>query len=160
MPLRCRCRQLDSTSRFGRDNVEVKANVEKALGFANTDAVAEIDSKIVSLQKDLLKRIKQRQNCDSLGQEITELHEKKYQLQLEDAQRDGVRQSISELKAFFDEQETRIAEYDESLVRRLIEHITVYDDHFIVEFKSGVEVEVNGAHSFSSEDACSVPTEV
>ncbi len=23
MPLRCRCRQLDSTSRFGRDNVEV-----------------------------------------------------------------------------------------------------------------------------------------
>ena len=123
---------------------QLKANVEKALGFANTDAVAEIDSKIASLQKDLLKRIKQRQNCDSIGQEITELHERKYQLQLEDAQKDGVRQRISELKAFLDEQETRIAEYDENLVRRLIEHITVYDDHFIVEFKSGVEVEVKG----------------
>ena len=97
-----------------------------------------------SLQKDLLKRMKQRQDCDKLGQEITELHEKKYQLQLDDAKKDGVRQKISDLKAFLDEQETQIVEYDEALVRRLIERITVHDDHFTVEFKSGVGVEVNG----------------
>ena len=96
------------------------------------------------MQKELLKRIKQRQDCDKLGQEISELHERKYQLQLDDAQKDGVRQKISDLKAFLDEQETQIAEYDENLVRRLIERITVHDDHFIVEFKSGVEVEVRG----------------
>ena len=123
---------------------QLKTNIEKALSSSNTDAVEEIDSKIASLQKDLLKRIKQRQDCDKLGQEITELHEKKYQLQLDDAKKDGVRQKISDLKAFLDEQETQIVEYDEALVRRLIERITVHDDHFIVEFKSGVEVEVKG----------------
>lgn len=35
-----------------------------------------------------------------------------------------------------------VHEYDDSLVRRLIETITVYDDHFKVLFKSGIEVEV------------------
>ena len=36
-----------------------------------------------------------------------------------------------------------VTEYDDSLVRRLIERITVYDDHFSVEFKSGIEVDVD-----------------
>jgi hypothetical protein len=44
--------------------------------------------------------------------------------------------------AFLDEQPMEIAEYDEHLVRRLIEKITVFDDTFKVEFKSGVEIEV------------------
>lgn len=36
-----------------------------------------------------------------------------------------------------------ITEYSESLVRRMIEKITVYDDHFVVEFKSGIEITIN-----------------
>ncbi len=41
------------------------------------------------------------------------------------------------MRAFLREQPAAIAEYDESLVRRLIEKVTVYEDKFIVEFKSG-----------------------
>ena len=33
-------------------------------------------------------------------------------------------------------------EYDEQLVRRLIEKVTVFDDKLTVEFKSGVEIDV------------------
>lgn len=33
--------------------------------------------------------------------------------------------------------------YDESRVRRLIEKVTVYEDKFTVEFKSGMTVDVN-----------------
>ena len=36
-----------------------------------------------------------------------------------------------------------ITEYDESLVRRLVEKVTVYEDNFTVEFKSGVTVNVD-----------------
>ena len=32
--------------------------------------------------------------------------------------------------------------YDEQLVRRLIEKVTIYEDKFTVEFKSSVTVEV------------------
>ena len=37
---------------------------------------------------------------------------------------------------------TIVKEYDEGLVRRLIESITIYDDHIMVTFKSGIEIDV------------------
>ena len=40
------------------------------------------------------------------------------------------------------EQPGQIEEYDETLVRRMIEKITVYEERFTVEFKSGTSVDV------------------
>ena len=50
---------------------------------------------------------------------------------------------IDEMRQFLDEQTESITEYDEQLTRRLIEKITVYEDHFTVEFKSGTSVEIH-----------------
>ena len=36
------------------------------------------------------------------------------------------------------------AEFDETLVKRLIERIAVFDEYFTVEFKSGVVIEIEG----------------
>ena len=36
-----------------------------------------------------------------------------------------------------------VTEYSDALVRRLIERITVYDEMLVVEFKSGLEIEVD-----------------
>ena len=36
-----------------------------------------------------------------------------------------------------------IAELDETLVKRLIMKITVFEDHFTIDFKSGVIIEIN-----------------
>ena len=55
-----------------------------------------------------------------------------------------MKQRISEMQQFLAEQTQDITEYDEQLVRRLIEKITVYDEKVTVEFKSGVGVEVQG----------------
>ncbi len=71
-----------------------------------------------------------------------ELRRKKQELLLEDANNEGSRQRVEEMEKMLDEMETAVTEYDESLVRKLIEKITVYDDHFTVEFKSGLETEV------------------
>ena len=49
---------------------------------------------------------------------------------------------MDELEAFLDGQTTEVTDYDEGLVRRLIERITVFDDHLIFEFKTGLETEV------------------
>ena len=43
---------------------------------------------------------------------------------------------------FLNDQPYELEEYDEQLVRRLIEKITVYDDKLTVEFKSGVEIDI------------------
>jgi site-specific DNA recombinase len=47
------------------------------------------------------------------------------------------------MKAFLRKQETPVAEFDDSLVRRLVEKVTVYEGRFVVTFRSGVEVEEN-----------------
>ncbi len=46
------------------------------------------------------------------------------------------------MRAFLREQANEPLAYDEQLVRRLVEKITVYDDRLTVEFKSGLEIDV------------------
>ena len=48
----------------------------------------------------------------------------------------------TDLEAFLDEHQEPVTDYDEGMVRRLIERITVYDDRLVFEFKSGLETEV------------------
>jgi site-specific DNA recombinase len=47
------------------------------------------------------------------------------------------------MSTFLKKQSIALAGYDEQLVRRLIEKVTVYEDKFTVEFKSGLTVDVN-----------------
>ena len=49
---------------------------------------------------------------------------------------------IKELQDFIAGQETDITEFDEALVKKLIEKITVFADHFTVEFKSGTTIDI------------------
>lgn len=48
---------------------------------------------------------------------------------------------IDKLWKFVEQQSTEITEYDELLVWWMIEKVTVYDERFEVEFKSGAKVE-------------------
>lgn len=121
---------------------ELKANIEKVLGDDNSGPVAEVDAKIAALQQELLKKVNTKQDYDELGKEITRLREEKYQLQLEDASKESLRQKIVEMETVLGEFTEEVTEYDDTLVRKLIERITVYDDHFTVEFKSGIEIDI------------------
>ena len=49
---------------------------------------------------------------------------------------------IKELQDFIGQQKTEVTEFDEALVQKLIHQITVFQDHFTVEFKSGVSVDI------------------
>jgi site-specific DNA recombinase len=66
----------------------------------------------------------------------------KQKVQLENIGRDELKKRIADMGAFLREQPSAITEYDESLVRRLIEKVTVHEDKFSVEFKSGVSIDV------------------
>jgi site-specific DNA recombinase len=50
---------------------------------------------------------------------------------------------MTDMSTFLKKQSTALSKYDEQLVRRLIEKVTVYEDKFTVEFKSGLTVDVN-----------------
>ena len=116
--------------------------VERALGSSNAPRVNEIDTRLEALQKKLIKKANAKQDLSELADELEMLRDEKQALLLEDANRKAAKERFDELEAFLDGQQTEVTEYDEQLVRRLIERITVYDDHLAFEFKSGLETDV------------------
>ena len=80
---------------------------------------------------------------DDLADEIDSLREMKQKALTENAEREGLKQRIVEMKKFLTEQKEQIEGYDESLTRRIVEKITVYEDKFTVELKSGTSVDIN-----------------
>jgi hypothetical protein len=61
---------------------------------------------------------------------------------MEDANSASLRQQLETIEDFLNEQQEAVTEYDEMLVRKLIDKVTVYDDHLAFEFKSGIEMDV------------------
>ena len=49
---------------------------------------------------------------------------------------------LARVTNFIRQQPTTITEFDETLVKRLITKITVFEDHFAIDFKSGVTIEI------------------
>ena len=119
-----------------------RANVEKALSASNSAAVAEVDAKLLAIQKELLKKADARQDFGDLADQIDALRDEKQRLLLEDANNTGLQQQLKTIEDFLAEQQEAVTEYEEALVRKLISKITVFDDKLVVEFKSGFETEV------------------
>ncbi|RHU88745.1 hypothetical protein DXC24_01470 [Clostridium sp. OM08-29] len=58
-------------------------------------------------------------------------------------ERDEQIKRINDLQDYIAQQTTQLTEFDESLVRRWIKQITIWDDHITVELKSGVSIDVD-----------------
>ncbi len=49
---------------------------------------------------------------------------------------------IKELQDFIGQQSNELTEFDEKLVKRWLRQITIWDDHYTVELKSGLSIDV------------------
>ena len=63
-------------------------------------------------------------------------------LSREDASLSGENERINELIEFIRKNKFRTLEYDDKLVRKMIESVTVYEEHFVISIKSGIEIEI------------------
>ena len=120
----------------------LQKNIATILNEENDNATNDIDSKLEELQQQLLIQAKSKNDYEDVADEIYHLRELKQNALVENAEREGKRQRIAEMTDFFNEQSCELEEYDEQLVRRLIEKVTVHDDRIEVEFKSGVEIDI------------------
>ena len=83
-----------------------------------------------------------KSDYNDVADEIYRLRDQKHIALAEEAGRKGVKQRILDLTAFLNEQSNLIKECDEQLVKRIVEKITVFEDKFTVEFKSGVDIDI------------------
>ena len=54
----------------------------------------------------------------------------------------GYKKKIEDLKDFINESVDELTDYDESLVRKYIKEIRIFDDRFQVFFKAGVKLDI------------------
>ena len=120
----------------------LQENVETVIRQEDETSSEGIEAKLLELQKELLKLANSKKDYNSVADEIDRLRELKQNALVESAEREGLKQRIREMREFLERQCTEVTEYDELLVRRLIEKVTVYDERFEVEFKSGAKVDV------------------
>ena len=90
----------------------------------------------------LLDAGKDQKRIDEIGDAIISLREERQDILTEAAKNTELKERVDDLAAFLGEQTEALTEYSETLVRRLIEKITVYDAKLTVEFKSGLEIDV------------------
>lgn len=121
---------------------ELQENI-RAVVEEDTDAkIAEIDVTVKQKQMELLDAGRGQSKIDEIGDAIMQLREDRQQVMTEAAMRKDVQNRINDLSSFLNEQTEAITEYSDALVRRLIEKITVIDEMLVIEFKSGLEIQV------------------
>lgn len=121
---------------------KLKENIEHVLLEEDTATIDSIDAKLEELQQELIKMAGARQDYEDLAYEIDNLREQRLNAMTEKAEREGLKMRINKMQEFLENQMDRISEYDEQLVRKMIEKITIYDDKFVIEFKSGTSLDV------------------
>jgi len=94
------------------------------------------------VQKEFVKKANQKADYDAIADEILRLRDRRKQAEVDSVVKDEQMRLIQDLQDFIKSQPTTITEFDETLVKRLITKITVFEDHFTVAFKSGVIIEI------------------
>jgi site-specific DNA recombinase len=122
--------------------ITLRDNIAAVISRECDKDLADIDKRLEELQTELLKLATSNADYDKVGDEIHRLRDQKQKLQLENVNHEELKKRIADMSTFLKEQPPDITEYDEQLIRRLIEKVTINEDKFTVEFKSGLTVDV------------------
>lgn len=137
---------VDGINRVFADEGRVKEilnlNIRKLLKMENTSEHETIDSQLQLLQQQLLEQSSKNHDVTAIGEQIIQLKEQKDKLLLNQATHENSKQRMNEMLDFIEQNEQDSLEYDEVLVRRVVERIEILDKDIVIKFKSGVEVEV------------------
>lgn len=117
-------------------------NIMTVFGDALDGDTAEIDGQLEELQNELVTRANSKEDYDAVVDEIYRLRSMKQEVQEHNVGRQSKRQCVQEMTDFLQAQDSAVFEYDDKLVRQLIERITVFEDRLSVVFKPGIEVDV------------------
>lgn len=110
--------------------------------YTDTLSPDGIQSRLMEFQQELIKKANNKQDYDAIADEIFRLRDQKEKSETDSYHQEETMKRIHEFQDFIGEQETDIIEFDETLVKRLLQQMTAYQDHFTVEFKSSVRADI------------------
>ena len=104
-------------------------------------ALQKIDERLNNLQYELLKRTENHEDYTDIADEIFSLRERREKIQVSKSSQAEYKKRVEELQFFIKSHPDELS-YDETLAKHLLSKITIFDDHIVFEFKSGVTVSV------------------
>lgn len=122
---------------------QLQLNIASVIRASQATSVENIDEKLMVLQQELIQKAQSKEAYDEIADEIFRLRELRQQTTVDTAARDEQIKRINDLQDYISQQTTHLSEFDESLVRRWVKQITIWDDHITVELKSGVSIDVD-----------------
>lgn len=117
-------------------------NIAIAMADDNSVELEEINKILAVKQKELVKLAHEKKDYTTVANEIDIIRARKQKLLVEKAANEGYKKRIQELKAFINDSNNELTEYDDKMVRKYIKEIRVFDDRFHVFFKAGIDVEI------------------
>ena len=120
----------------------LQANMKTTISDQSTLSPEVIDTRLRDLQKELLKKANQSADYNAIADEILRLRDMRKQSEVDSVLRDDQMKRIKDLQDFIKKQSAAITKFDELLVLRHIAKITVLEDHFTVDFKSGITIDI------------------
>lgn len=122
---------------------QLQLNIASVIRASQATSVENIDEKLMALPHEIIQKAQSKEAYDEIADEIVKLREERQQLAVDTSVLDDQIERIKEIQDFIRSQRTDITEFDEALIRHWIKHITVYEDHFTVELKSGLSIDVD-----------------
>ena len=120
----------------------LRENIESVVCERNEQAIANIDKQMEEKQMELISYANFGKDYENLADEIQALSDRKQAILTEEAESQGEKERITEMMEFIENHTDQSLDYDEELVRLLVEKVTVFENNVVVRFKSGIEVEV------------------
>ena len=120
----------------------LKTNIQETV-FDDLEArIAAIDEQLAELQQQMVDNSGNHELVEELEDQIDDLRGDRQDILAEAAERTDLQARMNDMIAFLEEMPATVTEYSESLARRLVERITIFDEKIVVELKSGLQMEV------------------
>lgn len=123
---------------------QLQLNIASVIRASQATSIDNIDEKLMSLQQKLIQKAQSKEAYDEIADEIFRLREQREKCTVDTAARDAQIARINELQDFIKQQPSRLEAFDDALVKRWLERIIVWEDHFTVELKSGLNIDIEG----------------
>ena len=102
----------------------LRENIESVVCVSNEQAIANIDKQMEEKQIELISYANSGKDYENLADEIQALSERKQTILTEEAESQGEKDRITEMMEFIENHADQSLDYDEELVRLLVEKAT------------------------------------
>lgn len=130
---------------YARKNIVtalLRQNIESTVFEDLEERMAAVDEKLAELQTQMIVVSGDEAAIEGLGDQIDSLREERQSILAEAAERSDLKERMNDMISFLDEMPQAITEYSDTITRRLVEKITIFDEKIVVEMKSGLQMEV------------------